>query len=104
MIATAAAKPTALPNCVVISSEAPTVSVLKPISEPNSASAMRKVTPASRNASTGKRDAGRISGFAASPIAYTFSTSGRPSRPDGMKISTMARMEKAATSLYCAEK
>ncbi len=36
--------------------------------------------------------------------AYTFSTSGRPSSPDGMKISTMARMENAATSLYCAVK
>ena len=32
-------------------------------------------------------------------IAYTFSTSGRPSSPDGMKISTMARIENAATSL-----
>ena len=32
-------------------------------------------------------------------MAHTFSTSGRPSRPEGMKISTMARIEKAATSL-----
>ncbi len=32
-------------------------------------------------------------------IDQTFSTSGRPSRPDGMKISTTARIEKAATSL-----
>ena len=32
-------------------------------------------------------------------MAQTFSTSGRPSRPDGRKISTMARIEKAATSL-----
>src|SRR5262249_26258334 len=30
---------------------------------------------------------------------HTFSTSGRPSRPCGRKISTIARMEKAATSL-----
>ena len=29
----------------------------------------------------------------------TFSTSGRPSRPEGRKISTIARMEKEATSL-----
>ena len=33
---------------------------------------------------------------------HTFSTSGRPSRPDGMKIRTIARIENAATSLYCA--
>ncbi len=32
--------------------------------------------------------------------SQTFSTSGRPSRPEGRKISTMARMENAATSLY----
>ena len=31
--------------------------------------------------------------------AQTFSTSGRPRRPGGRKISTMARIEKAATSL-----
>ena len=31
--------------------------------------------------------------------AYTFSTSGLPSRPDGKKISVMARMLKVATSL-----
>ena len=31
--------------------------------------------------------------------AQTFSTSGRPRRPDGMKISVMARIENAATSL-----
>ncbi len=31
---------------------------------------------------------------------YTFSTSGRPSRPVGKKISTMASIENAATSLY----
>ena len=30
----------------------------------------------------------------------TFSTSGRPSRPVGKKMSTMASIEKAATSLY----
>ena len=29
----------------------------------------------------------------------TFSTSGRPSRPDGRKISTIASIEKDATSL-----
>ena len=34
----------------------------------------------------------------------TFSTSGRPSSPEGRKISTMARMEKAATSLYSSVK
>ena len=33
------------------------------------------------------------------PWAQTFSTSGRPSMPDGRKISTIARIEKAATSL-----
>ena len=32
-------------------------------------------------------------------MAQTFSTSGRPRMPDGRKISTIARMEKAATSL-----
>ena len=32
--------------------------------------------------------------------AQTFSTSGRPSRPVGKKISTMASIENAATSLY----
>ena len=32
--------------------------------------------------------------------AQTFSTSGRPSRPVGKKMSTMASIEKAATSLY----
>jgi hypothetical protein len=32
--------------------------------------------------------------------AQTFSTSGRPSRPVGKKMSTIASMEKAATSLY----
>ena len=32
--------------------------------------------------------------------AQTFSTSGRPSRPVGKKISTIASIEKAATSLY----
>ena len=32
-------------------------------------------------------------------LRHTFSTSGRPSRPDGMKMSTMARIENAATSL-----
>jgi hypothetical protein len=47
------------------------------------------------------RDSLRISG---KPIhnhmrLYTFSTSGRPSRPWGRKISVMARIEKAATSL-----
>ncbi len=35
---------------------------------------------------------------------HTFSTSARPSRPVGMKISTMIRIEKAATSLYWTEK
>jgi hypothetical protein len=34
----------------------------------------------------------------------TFSTSGRPSRPVGRKISTMIRIENAATSLYSTEK
>src|SRR5207237_5676071 len=34
----------------------------------------------------------------------TFSTSGRPNRPVGRKISTMIRIEKAATSLYSTEK
>ena len=32
--------------------------------------------------------------------AQTFSTSGRPSSPVGKKISTMASIENAATSLY----
>ena len=32
--------------------------------------------------------------------AQTFSTSGRPSRPVGKKMSTIASIEKAATSLY----
>ena len=32
-------------------------------------------------------------------LPQTFSTSGRPRMPDGMKISTIARIEKAATSL-----
>ena len=32
--------------------------------------------------------------------AQTFSTSGRPSRPVGKKISTIASIENAATSLY----
>ena len=32
-------------------------------------------------------------------FAQTFSTSGRPRMPEGRKISTMARIEKAATSL-----
>src|SRR5690606_15631754 len=31
---------------------------------------------------------------------HTFSTSGLPSSPEGRNISTMARIEKAATSLY----
>ncbi len=35
---------------------------------------------------------------------HTFSTSARPSRPVGMKISTSTRIEKAATSLYSTEK
>ena len=34
----------------------------------------------------------------------TFSISGLPSRPWGRKISTMASIEKAATSLYSTEK
>src|SRR5690606_5824032 len=34
----------------------------------------------------------------------TFSTSGLPSMPDGRNISTMARIEKAATSLYSTVK
>ena len=34
----------------------------------------------------------------------TFSTSGRPSRPEGRKIKTIARIENAATSLYSTEK
>ncbi len=34
----------------------------------------------------------------------TFSTSGRPSSPEGRKIRVMARIEKAATSLYSTEK
>ena len=34
----------------------------------------------------------------------TFSTSGRPSRPEGRKISVIARIENAATSLYSTEK
>ena len=34
----------------------------------------------------------------------TFSTSGRPRRPVGRKIRTIARIEKAATSLYSIEK
>ena len=37
-------------------------------------------------------------------VRQTFSTSGRPSRPVGMKISTTIRIEKAATSLYSTEK
>ena len=40
--------------------------------------------------------------FMAAP--QTFSTSGRPRMPEGMKISTMARIENAATSLYSIEK
>src|SRR3569623_473110 len=36
--------------------------------------------------------------------AQTFSTSGRPRRPVGMKIRTTIRIEKAATSLYSDEK
>src|SRR5712675_3752660 len=35
---------------------------------------------------------------------HTFSTSGRPRMPVGRKISTMMRIEKAATSLYSIEK
>ena len=34
----------------------------------------------------------------------TFSTSGRPSSPVGMKINTTIRIENAATSLYSTEK
>jgi hypothetical protein len=34
----------------------------------------------------------------------TFSISGRPSRPEGRKIRTTMRIEKAATSLYSTEK
>src|SRR5690606_12787552 len=34
----------------------------------------------------------------------TFSTSGLPSSPEGRKISTIARIEKAATSLYSTVK
>src|SRR5262249_1006560 len=37
-------------------------------------------------------------------VAQTFSTSGRPSRPVGRKMSTTIRIEKAATSLYSTEK
>ena len=43
-------------------------------------------------------------GGAGTAIRQTFSTSGRPSRPVGMKISTMIRIENAATSLYSTEK
>ena len=41
---------------------------------------------------------------APAPLAHTFSTSGRPRMPVGRKISTMMRIEKAATSLYSIEK
>jgi hypothetical protein len=47
----------------------------------------------------GRRDGGRVDGR-----HQTFSTSGRPRIPEGMKVSTMARIEKAATSLYSIEK
>ena len=35
---------------------------------------------------------------------HTFSTSGRPSRPEGRSISTRHRMPKVATSLYSAHR
>src|ERR1700736_5062467 len=38
------------------------------------------------------------------PARQTFSTSGRPRRPVGRKISTIIRIENAATSLYSTEK
>ena len=40
----------------------------------------------------------------ARPSVQTFSTSGRPRIPVGMKIRTTIRIENAATSLYSAEK
>jgi hypothetical protein len=45
-----------------------------------------------------------MAGVVTAMAPHTFSTSGRPRMPEGMKISTMARMEKAATSLYSMEK
>lgn len=42
--------------------------------------------------------------FAGFAMGQTFSTSGLPSRPEGRKMSTMARIEKAATSLYSTVK
>ncbi len=38
------------------------------------------------------------------PLAHTFSISGRPKMPVGRKMSTMMRIENAATSLYSMEK
>ncbi len=41
---------------------------------------------------------------AATFIAHTFSISGLPSRPVGRKMSTITRIENAATSLYSVVK
>ena len=70
--------------------------------------------PAATNSAEGdqRRDGGirercaapDAGGATAGGIAQTFSTSGRPSRPVGRKISTSTRIEKAATSLYSTEK
>src|SRR5690606_34806104 len=50
--------------------------------------------------------ANRIRGTGACSVRHgqTLSTSGWPSRPEGRKMSTMARIEKAATSLYSTVK
>ena len=68
----------------------------EPISGRNSANANRPAKPASLTARAtcgARRRGGHVR------PSHTFSTSGRPSRPCGMKISVIARIENAATSL-----
>ena len=81
-------------------------SVRMPIISENSTSATSALISAflKMNATPGAREAGVRTRVCHAGARQTFSTSGRPSRPVGRKISTMIRIEKAATSLYSTEK
>ena len=80
-------------------------SVRTPIMRMNRPSATSAASAASFSAAaTSANVMAAFSRGNARPLAHTFSTSGRPKMPVGRKMSTMMRIENAATSLYSIEK
>ena len=88
-------------------------SVRSPIRKKNRPNAISAASTASLSAAASGRPLRRCEGAVVirnpvsapnRPHLHTFSTSGRPRMPVGRKISTMIRIENAATSLYSIEK